>query len=156
MEGNCRRGPTCWALSKRGAISSRMEAMRHSPKDTRTPGSAASHAWTSTFRSVGATKTSSLSEMDRSRGNVRRYALPPSSLNPFQQVVFQAMAQRVAAVGEPWQTFFDPHSLVAELRSIGFVHVEDVGPRELNKRFFDDRINGLRVGGLAHLMKASL
>ncbi len=84
------------------------------------------------------------------------FALPPSSLNPAQLLVFHALARRVAAVGEPWQAFFDPHSLAAELRSVGFSHVEDIGPEEINLRYFQDRTDGLRVGGLAHLMKASL
>jgi methyltransferase (TIGR00027 family) len=96
------------------------------------------------------------SSMPRGSAIVWDYALPPSSLNPAQRLVFQAMSQRVAAVGEPWQSFFDPHGLAAELRWMGFSRVEDVGPEELNARFFKDRTDGLRVGGLAHLMKACL
>lgn len=84
------------------------------------------------------------------------YAIPPSSLSPAHQLVFQALAQRVAAVEEPWQTFFDPHALVTELRTMGFAHAEDIGPEELNMRFFNNRADELRVGSLAHLMKARL
>jgi len=82
------------------------------------------------------------------------YTVPPSSLNPLQQMSFQALAQRVAAAGEPWQTFLDPEELVSELMTMGFTHTEDIGPDDINSRFFKDRTDGLRVGGLAHLIKA--
>ena len=84
------------------------------------------------------------------------YVIPPSSLSPARQLVFQALAQRVAAIEEPWQTFFDPHSLVTELRTMGFEQAEDIGPEELNRRFFNNRADKLSVGSLAHLMKAQL
>jgi methyltransferase (TIGR00027 family) len=82
------------------------------------------------------------------------YALSPSSLSPARQSVFQAMAQRVADVGEPWRTFFDPHTFAAELRIVGLSGVEDIGPDELNMRFFNHRVDDLKVGGFAHVMKA--
>jgi methyltransferase (TIGR00027 family) len=84
------------------------------------------------------------------------YAIPPSSLSPAHQLVFQALAHRVAAIEEPWQSFFDPHSLVTELRTMGFAHAEDIGPEELNMRFFNNRADRLSVGSLVHLMKALL
>ncbi len=96
------------------------------------------------------------SSMPLSGAVVFDYALPPLSLNPAQHFVFQALAQRVAAVGEPWQTFFDPNPLAAQLQSIGFSRATDIGPEELNTRYFKDRADGLRVGGLARLMKAGL
>lgn len=84
------------------------------------------------------------------------YSIPPASLSPANQSVFKQLADRVAAVEEPWQTFFDPHSLASELKVIGFAHAEDIGPEELNMRFFNNRTDGLKVGNLAHLMKARL
>jgi len=82
------------------------------------------------------------------------YAISPTSLSPARQSVFQALAQRVADVGEPWQTYFDPHTFVTELRMMGFSCTEDIGPDELNMRFFNHRVDDLKVGGFAHLMKA--
>jgi O-methyltransferase involved in polyketide biosynthesis len=82
------------------------------------------------------------------------YAVPVETLNPLQQVSFHAVAQRVASVGEPWQTFFDPPALLAELQTMGFKFAEDTDPDQINSRFFEDRTDGLRVGGLAHLIKA--
>jgi methyltransferase (TIGR00027 family) len=64
------------------------------------------------------------------------------------------LMRRVAAVGEPWKTFFDPPALAAELRTLGFAQTEDLGPDELNARFFNGRRDKLRVGGLAHVISA--
>jgi O-methyltransferase involved in polyketide biosynthesis len=73
---------------------------------------------------------------------------------PAQRVVFDAMANRVAAAGEPWHTFFDPAELIKDLQAMGFGHVEGVGGEEINERYFKDRPDGLRVGSMAHLMNA--
>lgn len=82
------------------------------------------------------------------------YAISPTSLSPARQSVFQGLAQRVADVGEPWQTYFDPHTFVTELQMMGFSCTEDIGPDELNMRFFNHRVDDLKVGGFTHLMKA--
>jgi methyltransferase (TIGR00027 family) len=82
------------------------------------------------------------------------YAPSPSLLTPAQQLVIDALAKRLAAAGEPLHTFFDPAELMNDLRAMGFGHVEDIGPEELNARYFKDRMDGLRVGSLAHLMNA--
>lgn len=80
--------------------------------------------------------------------------LSPSLLAPRQMSSFEALSQRVASLGEPWQAFFEPESLIKELRALGFGYVEDLGPEEINARYYKDRQDGLRVGGLSHLMKA--
>jgi methyltransferase (TIGR00027 family) len=82
------------------------------------------------------------------------YAPSPSLLTPAQQSVIDALAKRLAAAGEPLHTFFDPAELMNDLRAMGFGHVEDIGPEELNARYFKDRMDGLRVGSLAHMMNA--
>ena len=48
-------------------------------------------------------------------GVVFDYMLSPSLLTPAQRPRFDALAQRVASAGEPWQAFFDP--AVADKRS---------------------------------------
>ena len=64
------------------------------------------------------------------------------------------LMRRVAAAGEPWKTLFDPAALAAELRTLGFAQTEDLGPDELNVRFFSGRRDKLRVGRLAHVISA--
>jgi methyltransferase (TIGR00027 family) len=82
------------------------------------------------------------------------YAISPSLLTATERWVFDTLAQRVAAAGEPWQGFFEPAALMRDLQAMGFGHVEDMGPAEINARYFKDRTDGLRVGSLAHLMNA--
>jgi methyltransferase (TIGR00027 family) len=85
-------------------------------------------------------------------GVVFDYIISPSSLSPAQRTRFEAIAQRVASAGEPWQAFFDPGLLMKDLRAMGFGHVEDTGQEEINGRYFKNRNDGLRVGSLSHLM----
>ena len=61
-----------------------------------------------------------------------------------------------AARGEPWLSLFEPASLAARLRAVGFIAVEDFGPEAANARYFRGRTDGLqlRVPSPAHLMKA--
>ena len=80
--------------------------------------------------------------------------ISPSLLTPAQRSSFDALARRVALAGEPWQAFFDPVLLMRDLRNMGFRYVEDIGPEEINERYFKDRKDGLRVGSLSHVMKA--
>lgn len=87
-------------------------------------------------------------------GIVFDYAVPPATLSLVRRVVARAVMRRVAAAGEPWQTFFAPLELAGELRSLGFRQVEDLGPGELNVRFFTGRSDGLRVGGFGRVMYA--
>jgi len=89
-------------------------------------------------------------------GVVFDYATSPSSLSPAQRLVIDAMASRVAAAGEPWRTFFDPAKLMEDLLAMGFRHAGDIGPEEINARYFKDRTDGLRVGSLAHMMNAQV
>jgi len=84
------------------------------------------------------------------------YAIPPSSQNFLRRRVFRLMARRVAAVGEPWRSFFDPNSLIMDLKAIGFTQTVDIGPDEINARFFSDRTDKLMVGNFGHLMKAQV
>jgi hypothetical protein len=68
--------------------------------------------------------------------------------------VVHGLLKRVAAAGEPWKTFFEPRALAAELRALGLTELEDLGPEELNARFFGERSDGLRTGVLGRVMCA--
>lgn len=89
-------------------------------------------------------------------GVVFDYALSPDLLNPEERRVFEAIARRVAAAGEPWRANFEPVSLMNDLRAMGFARVEDLSPKTLNDMYFGNREDGLRVGRLAHLMHAEV
>ena len=87
-------------------------------------------------------------------GIVFDYGLPPTSLGPVQRLAFETMAARVRAAGEPWRTFFEPAVLSRRLHAAGFARVEDLSGAELNRRYFDARTDGLRVGGLGRIVLA--
>jgi methyltransferase (TIGR00027 family) len=89
-------------------------------------------------------------------GVVFDYAISPLSLGPTERLVFDALARRVAAAGEPWRAFFEPAALQKDLQAMGFSRVTDLGTEEINARYFKDRTDGFRVGSLAHLMSAQV
>jgi methyltransferase (TIGR00027 family) len=82
------------------------------------------------------------------------YAVSPRTLTFIRRLGARALMSRVAAIGEPWKTFFEPGELAAELRTLGFGHTQDLGAGELNARFFSERTDGLRVAGLGRVMCA--
>jgi methyltransferase (TIGR00027 family) len=102
----------------------------------------------STLKFVAGLKTGS--------GVVFDYVISPSLLNPEQRSAFDALSNRVAKAGEPWRTFFDPFSLTADLKASGFEEVEDLGPDEINARYFAGRNDNLSVRGYGRLIKAGV
>ena len=94
-----------------------------------------------------------LASMSPGSGLVFDYAVPRSALNPVEQAAFDALATRVASVGEPFQLFLDPPELTTKLHRMGFNNVEDLGVAEINSRYFAHRADGLSVAGRsAHLL----
>jgi methyltransferase (TIGR00027 family) len=84
------------------------------------------------------------------------YAIPPQSMSWTGRLIFNQIAKRVAAIGEPWKTFFDPPDLLADLRRLGFTSAEDFGPDALNARYFAGRTDKLKIGGAGRMAMASV
>ena len=82
------------------------------------------------------------------------YGESPDMLNSEQRAAFDIVAQRVAELGEPWRSFFDPAVLAQDLRDIGFASIEDLGPAEILARYFAQRSDGFIPGAMGHLMLA--
>jgi methyltransferase (TIGR00027 family) len=82
------------------------------------------------------------------------FAQPPTNLDGDQRASFTAMADRVAALGEPFRSFFEPELLARELTAVGFSSVEDFDSESLNARYFANRADGLKLRGRAYLMRA--
>jgi methyltransferase (TIGR00027 family) len=96
-----------------------------------------------------------IATMPAGSGVVFDFAVDPALLNPGQRQALDALSERVARYGEPFQLFFDPAKLQDELKSLGFHRTEFLQGKELNARYFKDREDGLLVrGGLGHLMGA--
>jgi methyltransferase (TIGR00027 family) len=89
-------------------------------------------------------------------GIVFDYLISPSLLSPSARHVFDSLADRVAMAGEPFKSFFDPSTLKNTLKAMGFHHIEDIEPEEVNTRYFQGRSDKLRVGRLAHIMNARI
>lgn len=90
-------------------------------------------------------------------GVVFDFAVPRESLNWMGRLALDAISRRVAAAGEPFRTFFDPHALSEKLTTIGFHSVESLGEEEINARYFIGREDDLRVSGnVGRLMKAQV
>jgi len=73
------------------------------------------------------------------------FAISPELLGPRARRVFEALASRVAAAGEPFRLFFSPEGAEVELKGAGFSHVELIGADDLNRRYFSDRSDGLAL-----------
>jgi methyltransferase (TIGR00027 family) len=83
------------------------------------------------------------------------YRVPVAKLNPVERVINEVMEQRVAALGEPWLSTFDPMQLHRQLLELGFSSAESVTPEDLNARYFARRKDGLRTGGGVCIMCAN-
>lgn len=85
------------------------------------------------------------------------YGVPRESLGWMERLAHDALARRVESSGEPFVTFFTPEELRVELERLGFYAIQDMGPEELNARYFQGRVDGLRVRGrLGRLMSAEV
>ncbi len=84
------------------------------------------------------------------------YGVPPSMLSGVARLVFNRFAARVAAAGEPWITFFEPAELRALLQRCGFTRVDDYDGGALTARYLANRTDGLRLGPMGHIARASV
>ena len=82
------------------------------------------------------------------------YTVPRELLNSSSQEALDALSARVAAIGEPFVGFFDPGELAGELSAMGFTRIEDLGPDEINARYFHSRADNLHVDGAGRLIYA--
>jgi methyltransferase (TIGR00027 family) len=88
-------------------------------------------------------------------GVVLDYAQPRSALPFLEQLAHDSLASRVQLAGEPFQLFFTPREMAAELSF--FRVLEDFGADEINARYFVDRSDSLKlVGRAARLLSAWL
>jgi hypothetical protein len=66
-------------------------------------------------------------------------------LPPDEVVLTKAFAARFAEIGELWLLRFLPERLVAKLRDQGFSRVFHLSPEEANRRYFQNRRDGLNA-----------
>jgi methyltransferase (TIGR00027 family) len=78
-------------------------------------------------------------------GTVFDYPFPPDTLTPQRRAVFDLLAGRVAAAGEPFRLFFTPEQVESELRNAGFHRIEHADHDTLNGLYFRNRADGLQL-----------
>ncbi len=83
-------------------------------------------------------------------GIVLDYGQPREALPMLERLAHDSLASRVQQAGEPFQLFFTPETMAAELT--GFRSVEDIGGVEINARYFANRTDQLKVRGSAGRM----
>lgn len=83
----------------------------------------------------------------RGSGLTLDYGQPPSALPPLERLAHDSLASRVEKAGEPFQLFFTPAEIAAELS--GFHSIEDLGAPEINARYFSGRTDQLAMRGTA-------
>ncbi len=89
------------------------------------------------------------------RGTEIIFDYPPSHelLDDGGRQMLELATKAVAAQGEPFLTFLEPAALAEQVRKLGFAEVRNLGPEELNARYFANRSDGLRML-LGHFMAA--
>jgi methyltransferase (TIGR00027 family) len=80
-------------------------------------------------------------------GVVMDYGQPRSALPCLEKLAHDSLASRVQLAGEPFQLFFTPLEMAAELSA--FRNIEDLGSTELNARYFAERKDNLKLLGSA-------
>ncbi|HXY26075.1 MAG TPA: SAM-dependent methyltransferase [Candidatus Acidoferrum sp.] len=82
------------------------------------------------------------------------YSDPPEALSPEMRNIHDKYAERVGSVGEAWVSHFEPVKLHAELATMGFCEIEDLGPPQIAARYFPGRISAPRDRG-GHIIYAA-
>jgi methyltransferase (TIGR00027 family) len=82
------------------------------------------------------------------------YTEPFQNHSPDRRARLMAIAERAAARGEPWLSFFDPVELAALLRDKGFTDIEDLGFAEMVSCFSPALGEGLQRGPGGHVIRA--
>jgi methyltransferase (TIGR00027 family) len=75
------------------------------------------------------------------------YGQPRSVLPTLERLAHDSLAARVEKAGEPFRLFFTPAEIAAEFSSMSVM--EDLGPDEINARYFQGRADQLKLRGTA-------
>lgn len=83
------------------------------------------------------------------------YAEPFENFPPAMRANLTSIAERAAALGEPWLSMFDPPDMAALLRARRFAAFQDVTRAELAARYYGDLGQGLLSGAGPHVVRAT-
>jgi methyltransferase (TIGR00027 family) len=97
-----------------------------------------------------------VAKLPKGSGITFDYGHPRETLTPARREIFDRLASRVAAAGEPFQLFFTPDKIETELHSAGFHQIEQADYDRLNDLYFSNRPDGLKLSpvGIGTLVTA--
>jgi methyltransferase (TIGR00027 family) len=78
----------------------------------------------------------------------------PGSVSDPHAAEREALAARVASLGEAFKSHFETDALVAKLKAVGFREVEDLGPALIRERYFGNRTAPSHDRG-GHILRAA-
>ena len=84
------------------------------------------------------------------------FPVTTGNMTPLSRLAVNRLAQRVAALGEPFRSAYDPGDLVKRLLAVGFSQAETLGSDALNRLYFAGRRDGLRLRGPGRLARATV
>jgi len=82
------------------------------------------------------------------------FSVPDEALGEPERIARARHAARVARIGEPWISHFDPAALARELGAMGYSHASSFGADEANTRYFAGRSDGFSLYGSGRIMTA--
>lgn len=88
-----------------------------------------------------------IASLPQGTGLALDYSQPRHALPPLEKLALDSLASRVQQAGEPFQLFFTPAEIAAELAA--FRSIEDLGSPEMNARYFAGRTDALKLRGAA-------
>jgi methyltransferase (TIGR00027 family) len=87
-------------------------------------------------------------------GIVFDYITPFSQESFVRRLRLRLLSYLMAAIGEPWRAFFETGVFTGDLKAVGFTHVVDMGPDDINAGYFHNRMDKLGVRSPVHFMSA--
>lgn len=82
------------------------------------------------------------------------YSDPPQSMSAERRAEHEQRAARVADLGEPWLSYFDPLTLHGKLRALGFHRLNDLGPGEIARQYLPGVLAPVSDAG-GHILHAA-
>ncbi|TDR73269.1 SAM-dependent methyltransferase [Paludibacterium purpuratum] len=88
-------------------------------------------------------------------GVVFDYSLASSAMGALEQSIQAGMVARLAQMGEPVKSFFEPAALCEKLEALGFALVDDYSAQRLNQHYLAGREDNMHYAGISHIMHAA-
>lgn len=83
------------------------------------------------------------------------YSEPLENYEPERRSRMEALGKRLAELGEPWVTHFDPLTLAKELHGQGFKEIDDLDLSRISKRYREAFPRAIAPGAGPHVVYAS-